>query len=317
MIDRRDLLKLTTCAGAGLLLGAPMRAALAAEMEGVMTRPVPSSGEQLPVVGLGSSATFGQTARSEDVSGLREVLQTLVEKGGKVFDTAPGYGASEEVAGELANELGITDKIFWATKVNVAGRGGGSADPDAARQQIENSFAKFKVDAIDLIQVHNLGDIPTQLGILKELKEQGRVRYIGVTSTFEPQYSQLMDVMRNEPIDFIGVDYAIDNRTVEAEILPLAMERKIGTLIYVPFGRSRLFSRVGDRALPEWAAEFDAATWAQFFIKFILANPAVTVITPATSKAEHMADNLGGGMGRLPTADHIQAMIELIDNLPA
>jgi aryl-alcohol dehydrogenase-like predicted oxidoreductase len=221
------------------------------------------------------------------------------------------------VAGELANELGIQDDIFWATKVNVAGYGGGSADPDAARQQIENSFAKFKVDTIDLIQVHNLGDVPTQLGVLKALKEQGRVRYIGVTSTREQQYPQLMEVMRNEPIDFIGVDYAIDNRTVEAEILPLAMERKIGTLIYVPFGRSRLFSRVGDRALPEWAAEFDAATWAQFFIKFILANPAVTVITPATSKAEHMADNLGGGMGRLPTADHIQAMIELIDNLPA
>ena len=189
-------------------------------------------------------------ARSEDVTALREVLKAFTDQGGTVFDTAPSYGASEEVAGRIAGELGITDKVFWATKVNVAGRGAASADPAAARAQIDSSFAKLKKAKIDLIQVHNLGDVPTQLGILKEMKKAGRVRYIGVTSTSKAQYAELQTVMRNEPLDFIGVDYAIDNRDVEETILPLAQQRKIGVLVYVPFGRTRLFKRVGDRPVP-------------------------------------------------------------------
>ncbi|MEX0907001.1 MAG: aldo/keto reductase, partial [Gemmatimonadota bacterium] len=256
----------------------------------------------LQEVGLGSSATFQTVARSEDRSALREVLQTMIDNGGTVFDTAPSYGASEDVAGQIAGELGLTDRIFWATKVNVAGRGGTAADPAAARAQIDASFQKLRKPKLDLIQVHNLGDVPTQLGILKEYKQQDRVRYIGVTTTNERQYGALQEIMRNEPIDFIGIDYAVDNRTVEETVLPLAAERRIGVLVYVPFGRTRLWNRIEGREVPDWAAEFDAATWAQFFIKYAASHPAVTVVTPATSQARHMLDNLGGGMGRLPDA---------------
>jgi aryl-alcohol dehydrogenase-like predicted oxidoreductase len=241
----------------------------------------------------------------------------MVEGGGTVFDTAPGYGASEEVAGQIARELGITDDVFWATKVNVAQPGGGNADPDRARAQIEASFRKFGTDVIDLIQVHNLGDVPTQLGILKDLKEEGRVRYIGVTTTFPPQYPQLIQIMRSEPLDFIGIDYAIDNRAVEEVILPLAMERKIGVLVYLPFGRTRLWNRVAGREVPAWASEFDANTWAQFFLKFIVAHPAVTSVTPATSRPMNMADNLGAARGRLPDEDMRRRMIALVEDLPA
>jgi aryl-alcohol dehydrogenase-like predicted oxidoreductase len=282
----------------------------------MLTRAIPSSGEPLPVVGLGSSATFSRVARSEDSTALREVLGTLIRQGGRVFDTAPGYGASEEVAGSIAAELGITDDIFWATKVNVAGRGGGPADPAEARAQIDRSFERFGVETMDLIQVHNLGDPPTQLGILKELKDAGKVRYIGITSTSERRYPDLADVMRNEPIDFIGVDYAVDNREAADEILPLAQERDIGVLVYAPFGRTRLWSRIGDRDVPEWAAEFDAHSWAQFFLKFVVAHPAVTCVTPATSNAEHMIDNLGAGVGRLPDDGQIERMVEVVEALP-
>jgi aryl-alcohol dehydrogenase-like predicted oxidoreductase len=234
-----------------------------------------------------------------------------------VFDTAPSYGASEQVAGDIANALGVADKIFWATKVNVAGRGGEAADPAAAQAQIEASFQKFRVPKIDLIQVHNLGDVPTQLGILEHLKQEGRIRYLGVTTTSDRQYTQLEEVMRNEPLDFIGLDYAIDNRNVEETILPLAIERKIGVLVYVPFGRTRLFQRVaGQETPPDWAKEFDAATWAQFFIKYVLGHPAVTVVTPATSQARHMADNIGGGIGRLPDEATRKRMAEFVDALP-
>ncbi len=313
MIDRREYLRWTLAAGAAFGLGA--RSVLADD--GFHRRAIPSSGESIPVIGLGSSATFRSAAEGADAAGLRDVLDAMVARGATVFDTAPSYGASEEVAGRLARELGITRKIFWATKVNVAPRGGGSADPVAARAQIEESFRRFGVETMNLIQVHNLGDIPVQLGILKELKKARRVTHIGVTSTSKGQYGQLERVMREEPIDFIGVDYAVDNRDVETTILPLARERKIAVMVYVPFGRTRLFKRVEGRALPEWTAEFDAASWAQFFIKYVLGHPAVTVVTPATSKAKHMLDNIGGGIGRLPDAATRKRMAEFIDALPA
>ncbi|MDT8340586.1 MAG: aldo/keto reductase [Longimicrobiales bacterium] len=315
MITRRDWLR-TTAAAAGAVLALDPRSLAALSRQEMLTRAIPGTSERLPVIGLGSSATFSQVARSEDFTALRGVLGALVEHGGAVFDTAPGYGASEEVAGSIAAELGITDRIFWATKVNVAGRGGGGADPAAARAQLERSFERLRTDVIDLIQVHNLGDPPTQLGILEEYKAQGRVRYIGITSTSESRYPDLMDVMRNHPIDFIGVDYAVDNRSAADAVLPLAQERGIGVLVYAPFGRTRLWSRVAGREVPAWAADFDAETWAQFFLKFVVAHPAVTAATPATSRPANMVDNLGGGRGRLPNADHLRRMADFVDALP-
>ena len=319
-LTRRDWLSLTLGATGALALSP---AELAARPQGgqgngvqprLLTRAIPSSGEMLPVIGLGSSATFSQVARKEDVAALGEVLKALVAGGGTVFDTAPGYGASEQVAGRIVSESGLADRLFWATKVNVARQG--PADPAAARAQIEASFQRVKKTKIDLIQVHNMGDPATQVPILRELKAQGRIRYFGITTTFEPQYPALVETMKAEPLDFIGVDYAIDNREVENTILPLARDRRIGVFVYAPFGRTRLFRRVGDRPLPDWAAEFDAKTWAQFFLKFVLSHPAVTVATPATSQARNMVDNLGGGVGRLPDDAMRKRMVAFVDALP-
>lgn len=315
MTTRRDCLKYGL--GAGLSLALPHAALLAATRQPLLTRAIPSSGERLPLIGLGSSATFSQRA-GEDADALREVLRTLVAEGGKVFDTAPSYGASEEVAGGIVRELGIAADVFWATKVNVAGREpDAKADPAAARAQLDASFALIGKPAIDLVQVHNLGDVPTQLAILQELKDAGRVRYVGVTSTSKPAYPRLVQAMRDNALDFIGVDYAIDNRDVEETILPLAAERGIGVLVYAPFGRTRLWKRVGDRRVPEWAAEFDATTWGQFFLKFVAAHPAVTCVTPATSKVQNLVDNLGAGRGRLPDAAQRARMVALVESLPA
>lgn len=311
-MNRRDWLAMTLGASASLALSPGDLFA----QQRLLTRAVPSSGQMLPVIGLGSSATFSQVARKEDVAALRDVLQTLVKGGGTVFDTAPGYGASEEVAGRIVREAGLTDQVFWATKVNVA-RQGGAADPAAAKAQIEASFQRMPKARIDLIQVHNMGDVKTQLPILKDLKAQGRLRYLGVTTTFEPQYPEIVETMKAERLDFIGVDYAIDNREVDTTILPLARDRGIGVFVYAPFGRTRLFRRVGDRPLPDWAAEFDAKTWAQFFLKFVLSHPAVTVVTPATSQARNMVDNLAGGVGRLPDEAMRKRMIAYVDALPS
>jgi aryl-alcohol dehydrogenase-like predicted oxidoreductase len=315
MLTRRDWLKYTTAAGSALCLDPALLQAMA--QGELIRRAIPSSGEKLPLMGLGSSATFSRMAGGEDLSALRDVLRTLTDNGGTVFDTAPGYGDSEEVAGEIVNDLGVEETIFWATKVNVAPRGGGSADPDAARAQIETSFKRIGTPTIDLIQVHNLADIPVQLGILKELKEEGRVRYIGTTSTNPDSYDYLAEVMRKEPLDFIGVDYAVDNLESAKTILPLAAERGIAVLVYLPFGRTRLWNRTAGQELPEWAGEFDATSWAQFFLKFVSAHPAVTAITPATSKPHHMLDNIGGAIGRLPDEAMQKRMIEFVDGLPA
>jgi aryl-alcohol dehydrogenase-like predicted oxidoreductase len=311
-ITRRDWLAMTLGASASLALN-PV--SLFGQQR-LLTKAVPSSGQMLPVIGLGSSATFAQVARKEDVAELRAVLQALVTGGGTVFDTAPSYGSSEEVAGRIVREAGLMDQVFWATKLNVA-RQGGSADVAAAKAQVEASFQRMPKKRIDLIQVHNMGDVKTQLPILKDLKAQGRVRYVGVTTTFEPQYPEIVATMKAEPLDFIGVDYAIDNREVETTILSLARDRGIGVFVYAPFGRTRLFKRVGERPLPDWAAEFDAKTWAQFFLKFALSHPAVTVVTPATSQAKNMVDNLGGGVGRLPDEAMRKRMIAFVDALPS
>lgn len=315
MLTRRKLFSHSAALG-GALAMSPLATFAQNASDTLIKRPIPSSGEMLPVVGLGSSATFSRAASSKDVSALREVLAAMISKGGTVFDTAPSYGASEEVAGWLAQDAEATDQVFWATKVNVAPRGGGRANAEEAKAQIERSFQRIGKSVIDLIQVHNLGDTDTQLGILKDLKEAERIRYIGVTTTFPQQYSQLVELMRKEPLDFIGIDYAVDNRDVEKEILPLAQERKIAVLVYAPFGRTRLWSRVRDREPPVWAAEFDAQSWAQFFLKFCLSHPAVTAVTPATSRARNMLDNMGAAYGRLPNAEQRERMIKVIDSLP-
>lgn len=314
MIGRRGWLKGMGGAG-GMLALSPGSLLAQAGKDGLITRAVPSTGERLPIVGLGSSATFAQVARSEDASALRAVLQRMVEMGGTVFDTAPAYGASEEVAGRIAQETGIAKRLFWATKLNVARRGG-AADPADARRQVETSLKRIGKPVIDLIQVHNMGDVRTQLPILREYREKKRVRYIGVTTTFEGQYDDLVATMRSEKIDFIGTDYAIDERHAEKTILPLARDQGIAVLVYAPFGRTRLWSRVKGRQVPDWAREFGAESWAQFFLKFVASHPAVTAITPATSRERNMADNMGAAFGKLPDAAMRKRMVEVVEGLP-
>jgi aryl-alcohol dehydrogenase-like predicted oxidoreductase len=334
MISRREWLRLSASAGAAIALGscrpdgsgtsaasgAGAGGGAATDAAQMILKTIPSSGDQIPVIGLGGR-WISANSTAEELADHRAVLHALAdgaEGAGRMFDSAAGYGGggSEEYAGQFAEEDGFQDDIFWATKVNVAPRGGGPADPAAVRHQIERSFERLRIPVIDLNQVHNLGDPPTQLGILQEYKEEGRIRHIGMTTTSTGQYPELAQVMRDYPIDFIGIDYAIDNRVAEETIFPLAEDRGIAVMVYLPFGRSRMWDRIGDRELPEWAAEFDAATWAQFMLKFVVAHRAVTVAAPGTSNPRHMVDNLGGGRGRLPTEDHLRRMVALVEGLP-
>lgn len=313
MTTRREWIGMTLGAGAALSLHPNVLKALS-QQGSLITRAIPSSGERIPAIGLGSSATFSQVARSEDVSALEGVLSKLVEMGGKVFDTAPSYGASEQVAGGIVQRLGIADKVFWATKLNVARSG--SADPAAARAQVETSFQRVGKPVIDLIQVHNMGDPPTQLGILREYKQQGKIRYLGITTTSEGQYDNIVRVMNTDPIDFIGIDYAVDNREVEQRVLPTARDKGIAVLGYAPFGRTRLWARVGDRPVPDYAKEFGATTWAQFFLKWVIGHPVMTAATPATSRVAGMADNAGAMLGALPDEAMRRRMVATVDALP-
>ena len=313
MIDRRKFLEITAGAGVTLAVTPELLRALQQSGGKLIQRVVPSSGEKLPVIGLGRGND------TVDSAAFKEVLRALVENGGRVVDTVHDtVGVGEQLAATTANELGIQNKIFWSLRGTVPG------DAAALKARVDASFARLKVPKVDLIQVHVSAD-PTHLALLKELKKEGRLRYIGVQAGFDHQLAQLESMMRNEPIDFVGVRYAVDNRKVEETILPLAQERKIGVLAYFPFGgnvgpgnvvSSSIFRRAGSTPLPEWAAEFDAKTWGQFFLKYIVSHPAVTVIRAGTSQSKHMLDNIGGGTGRLPNAATRKRMTELVDSWP-
>jgi aryl-alcohol dehydrogenase-like predicted oxidoreductase len=314
MLTRRRYLQLTAATFAA---AAGSGARVFAQFTGEITRhAIPSTGEELPIVGLGSSASFRRLADDGDSEAIRAVFEALLEGGGTVFDTAPSYGSAEAVAGRVVGEMNARDSVFWATKLNVAGFGGGRADSEAAWAQVERSFERYGAEPIDLIQVHNIADMQTQFAILRELKEAGRARYIGMTTTFKPQYEAFEQYLRNEPLDFIGIDYAVDNTSAEERVFPICRDRGIAVMVYMPFGRTRLWDRVEGHDVPAWAGEFGASTWGQFFIKFAASHPAVTVVTPATSRPHHMVDNLGAAYGRLPNDEERRRMIEFIEGLP-
>jgi len=316
MLTRRDWMRITAGAGAALAIDSRLLGAL---QEPEIMKPIPSSGEKISVIGLGGR-WISTNSTPEELVGHRAVLNALAKgapPSGRVFDSAAGYGggASEDLSGDWAVEDGLQNGIFWATKVNVAGRGG-PADPAEVRAQIRRSFERLRLNVIDLDQVHNMGDPPTQLGILKEFKDEGHIRYIGITTTSEGQYPALAKVMRDYPIDFIGIDYAVDNRVAEQQILPLAIERGIAVMVYLPFGRNRMWQRIGDRPLPEWAAEFGAHAWSQLMLKFVVSHPGVTVAAPGTGNPAHMIENLGAARGRLPTEDERRRILRLVESLP-
>lgn len=271
----------------------------------LLSRAIPSSGEQLPVIGLGTSRTHDVAMSDEALQPLREVLQALVNGGASLVDTAPSYGRAEAVCGALAAEDGMRKRLFLASKVSSSGRAAGE-------RQAEASFAALRTDTIDLMQVHNLQDTSTQLGLLRELKEQGRVRYIGVTHYLDSAHERLLEVLRQEPVDFVQFNYSIGERNAERELLPYCVDKGIAVLINRPFQRAALFDRVKGKNLPDWVAmELGATSWAQLMLKFILANPAVTAVIPATSNPRYMADNILAGQGRLPDAAQRQRIIEL------
>jgi aryl-alcohol dehydrogenase-like predicted oxidoreductase len=322
-VTRREFLG--TSLGAGAALAVPPELVRALQQPGglrqaqavpslsrdgkLLQRAIPSSGEMLPVVGV----QFGNPP-PPDHAALKEVLKTLLANGGTVLDTVHQAGAAEEVSATIATELGVQNRIFWSSRASPPG----PPQPDAAAAataQMEGSLARFKVARLDLAMMNPMAD-PGHLAALKEMKKAGRVRYIGMQVIDDRQYAGLETVMRTGAIDFIGVDYSIDNRGAEHTILPLAQERKIAVMAFLPFDMGSLFQRAGTTPLPAWAAEFDAKTWAQFFLKYVISHSAVTVVRTGTSKPAHMLENINAGIGRLPNAATRKRMAELIDSWP-
>lgn len=299
-ISRRDALRLGALAAAGFALSPslPLAARRAPRLQPI-TKPIPSSGEHIPVIGLGTNQYSVDTP--EEMAQLQEVLETMVDLGGSVVDTARVYGRAEEVIGELLERMGNRERFFIATKTPIRG------ELRAPEVELQTSFDQLRVDTLDLMLIHNLHGLDELMPAYIEWKETGRIRYIGMSTSVESQYAAQMDGMRRYPLDFIQVDYSIANRTAADEILPLARELGIAVLVNVPFGgrgqgAAATFGRVADRELPDWAAEIDAESWAQVFLKYVVSHPAVTAAIPGTTQVRHMVDNQGAGRGRLPDA---------------
>ncbi|MEX2526181.1 MAG: aldo/keto reductase [Gemmatimonadota bacterium] len=297
--------------------GEAARQAGGAELQGVAgespvrKRAIPSSGEEIPVVGIGTARRY-DTDSPADKEILREVIRQFPLRGGKVIDTAPSYGFAEEVVGELVNDVGNRDDLFLATKVPLFDRPAGREE---GIRMMEESMRILHTDVIDLMQIHNMQGFQELYPVLQEWKEAGRIRYTGMSTSRDPEYPAFLDLMESHDLDLVQVDYSIDNRTAAEEILPLAQAREMGVLVNLPFGRTSVFQKVGDMELPEWTREFDCGSWAQFFLKYILSHPAITCVIPGTATLAYMEDNLGAGRGRLPDADTRVRMEAFFDAL--
>lgn len=289
--NRRDFLKLLAASGLSLAMPSPVIAG----DETLLLKPIPSSGEKLPVIGLGTSRVFEVGPGDFEREGPKEVLRTLANVPGSMMDTSPMYGSAETVVGDLAAELDVRDRLFFATKVWIRGREEGIA-------QMRTSMQRLRTDRLDLIQVHNLVDTRTHLRTLRDWKEEGRVRYAGITHYHAGAHDSLMRVMQREPLDFVQVNYSLLEPEAQQRLLPLAQERGIAIIANRPFARGELFRITKGKPLPGWAADLGIASWAQYFLKFVVSHPAVTVAIPGTSKARHMRDNQMAGRGILPDA---------------
>ncbi len=290
-LTRRDATRLLIGAGATLLLSPRMNAAR--NNAAILTRAIPSTKEKLPIVGLGSWQTFDIGASAAERAPLKEVLRRFVQLGGSLIDSSPMYGRAEAVIGNLTSELHLREQLFLATKVWTTGR-------QAGIDSMERSLARLRTKSLDLMQVHNLVDLETQLTTLRAWKEEGRIRYLGITHYTDNAFPEIEKILRREPLDFLQINYSIDARGADERILPLARDRGVAVLTNRPFASGTLFRRVRGRPLPEWAAEFDCRSWAQFFLKWIVANPVVTCAIPATGKVDHLEDNMSAARGRLP-----------------
>jgi aryl-alcohol dehydrogenase-like predicted oxidoreductase len=303
MISRRDLLAAGASAAAGSMLP---RGLWARPSSDLITKTIPSSGEVVPVIGLGTRNY--RAAPGEDRTPFRQTVAAFLDGGGKVVDTAPSYGNSEEILGENFAELKARDRVFLAGKVDRTAR-------DAGIEGMNRSLAALGTDRVELMQVHNLTDTATQLATLREWKAAGRIRYIGISTSSDRQYEELERLVRTEKLDFIQVDYAVDERGAGERLLPAAAAAGTAVLINLPFGRGRLFQRVGDRPLPDWAKEFGVASWAQFFLKYVVSHPAVTCAITGMTKPHHAVDNLGACRGVLPDVAMRKRMETFVDGL--
>ena len=295
-------------AAAILPFGFRAEAQPAAPVGPLVRKPIPSTGEMIPVVGLGTARRYESARTEEDLGPLRETIGRFQREGGFAIDTSPTYGVAEPVMGQLVAELNIRPSLFLATKVAVDNK-------EQGRAQIEQSFRNLRTDRIDLIAVHNLRDVADEMATLRDLKAAGRIRYVGMTTSFDRQYADFEAVIRRERPDSIQIDYALDDRNSADRVIPAAGDLGIAVYINLPFGRSRLFNAVGNRPLPEWAAEFDCATWAQFFLKYVVSHPAVTCAKPGMAQARYVTDNLGAARGRMPDAATRRRMEQFIDAL--
>jgi aryl-alcohol dehydrogenase-like predicted oxidoreductase len=304
IMTRREATKLLGTAAAGLVLPS---GSSRAESSAMLTRAIPSTGEKLPVIGLGTWNVFDVDLRPASEKQLGDVLSLFVKLSGSVIDSSPMYGRAEQVIGTLTSKLGIRDKLFLATKVWTRGK-------QAGIESMERSMSRLQTKRIDLMQVHNLVDIGTQLATMRDWKAQGRFRYIGITHYNSSGFAEVEKVLRAEKLDFLQINYSIMEREAEERILPLAQDRQVAVIINRPFGGGDLFSRMRSKPLPDWATEFDCRSWAQFFLKWIIAHPTVTCAIPATNNPTHLEDDVQGGVGRLPDAKMRRRMVEIVSS---
>src|SRR5260370_31989878 len=282
-ITRRDAARLSGASAAGLLL--PLSTWAASDSSTMLMRTIPSSDEKLPVIGLGTWQTFDVDLTADTRRQLEDVLSLFVKLGGRLIDSSPMYGRAEEVIGDLTATLGIRDKLFVATKVWTRGKESGISS-------MERSMARLRTKRVDLMQVHHLVDVHTHFATLREWKEQGRIRYLGITHYESGAFGEVEKIMRSEKLDFVQINYSVTEREAEDRVLPLAQERGIAVIVNRPFGGGDLFARSRAKQLPDWAAQFDCRSWAQFFLKWIVAHPAVTCAIPATNNASQLDDNM-------------------------
>ena len=299
---RRDTLR-ALLAGGAALMGADIARALPS-----IRRRIPGSGMELPIIGLGTYSTFDVGNDPSERAAVREVLRLFVEHDGAVVDSSPMYGSAESVTGDMTAELTLRDRLFLATKVWTSGE-------TAGIEQMQTSFKRLRTTHVDLMQVHNLLDWRTHLRTLRAWKDDGRIRYIGVTHYTASAYPEVEQVMRSERLDFVQINYSLAERDAEQRLLPLAQDRGVAVLVNRPFAQASLFGKVRGRELPAWTAEFDCSSWAQFFLKYVVSHPAVTCAIPATRKPAHLVDNMQAGRGRLPSAAQRQRMLALLASL--
>lgn len=302
-LSRRRVLQAAILAGVGTTMSGSLRAA--DDKSAIIYKAIPATGQKLPVIGIGTNQ-FSDV----DYNDVRDVLKRMHEMGGTVINTASAYRNSEVVIGKALRELGLTDKMFMSTMFDIAGVTA-SKDPVSGKESVERSFDRLQ--KIDLMFIHLVVGVEKMMPILQDLKKQGRVRYIGITSVYHPSDdARALEYLRKYPLDFVQLPYSLADRTAEKEFLPLARERKIAVMAAVPFGGTRnlLFQKAANRQLPKWAADLDIATWGQYFLKYAVSHPEVTCAVPGSTKINHLEDNQGAGLGRLPNAAERKRMQE-------